>query len=200
MPITDEEASKIKEQLLTQLDNFPEEKREQIKTQIGSMTNEQIEAFIKQNQLSHLGGQCIFCSIIANKTPSYKIAESPDGTAILELNPLSKGHALIIPKEHLEEIPESIRSLAQQVATKLKEKFSPNDVQINELKIMDHALLEVVPIYGDETEKKQATEEELKSLQNQITGEAQEETPETKETEEDEDEDEEIPILPPRIP
>jgi len=200
MPITDEEASKIKEQLLTQLDNFPEEKREQIKTQIGSMTNEQIEAFIKQNQLSHLGGQCIFCSIIANKTPSYKIAESPDGTAILELNPLSKGHALIIPKEHLEEIPESIRSLAQQVATKLKEKFSPNDVQINELKIMDHALLEVVPIYGDETEKKQATEEELKSLQNQITGEAKEETPETEETEEDEDEDEEIPILPPRIP
>ena len=200
MPITDEEASKIKEQLLAQLDNFPEDKREQIQTQINSMTNEQIEAFVKQNQLTHLNGGCIFCSIIANKTPSYKIAESPDGTAILEINPLSKGHALIIPKEHLEEIPESIRSLAQQVATKLKETFSPNDVQINELKIMDHALLEVVPIYGDETEKKQATEEELKSLQNQITGEAKEETSETEEDVEEDEGDEEVPVLPPRIP
>ena len=122
MPITTEEASKIKEQLLTQLDNFPEEKRSQITEQINSMTGEQVEAFVKQNNLTHLGGQCIFCSIVANKTPSYKIAEDKNYIAILELNPLSKGHSLIIPKEHLEKVPESADALTQEIARKLKNK------------------------------------------------------------------------------
>ncbi|MBT6689950.1 HIT domain-containing protein [archaeon] len=196
MPITTEEASKIKEQLLTQLDNFPEEKRSQITEQINSMTGEQVEAFVKQNNLTHLGGQCIFCSIVANKTPSYKIAEDKNYIAILELNPLSKGHSLIIPKEHLEKVPESADALTQEIARKLKNKFNPEDVKINELKIMDHALLEVVPIYGNETERHQASEEELKSLQEEILKAQEIKMPEKPQ----EVKTEEIPILPPRIP
>ena len=201
MPITDEQANQVKEQLLKQLDNFPEDKREQIKTQINSMTAQQIEEFVKQNQLSHLGGQCIFCSIIANKTPSYKIAESQDGIAILEINPLTEGHTLIVPKEHTKEISESIRSLAQQVAQKLKDKFEVNEIKMNEIKIMDHPIIELIPIYEDEepTERKQATEEELKSLQEKITG-KNDEYEATEEVEEDKKGDEEIPIIPPRIP
>lgn len=196
MPITTEEASKIKEHLLTQLDNFPEDKRDQISEQINSMSDEQVETFIKQNNLNHLGGQCIFCSIIANKTPSYKIAEDSSNVAILELNPLSKGHALIIPKEHLEKVPESSDKLAQEVANKLRKKFSPQEIKINELKIMEHSLLEVVPIYGNETEKRQASEEELKSLQEEIL--KAEEIPMPQKPQEVQIE--EIPILPPRIP
>ncbi|MCK4649781.1 HIT family protein [Candidatus Pacearchaeota archaeon] len=196
MPITNEEASKIKEHLLTQLDNFPEDKRSQIADQINSMTNEQIETFIKQNNLTHLGGQCIFCSIAANKTPSYKIAEDKNYIAILELNPLSKGHSLIIPKEHLDKIPESSKLITQEVSKKLQDKFSPNEIKINELKIMNHALLEIIPIYGDETQKKQASEEELESLQKEILKAKDIEIPEKPK----EPKIEEIPILPPRIP
>ncbi len=196
MPITEEEASKIKKQLLTQLDNFPEEKRAQISEQINSMTTEQIESFIKQNNLKHLGGQCIFCSITSEQTPSYKIAEDSDYIAILELNPLSKGHSLIIPKEHLDKVPESADKITQEVARKIKDKFSPQEVKINELKIMDHALLEIVPIYGNETEKHQASEEELKTLQEEILKVQKIETPK----EEEKPTQEEIPILPPRIP
>lgn len=198
MPITDEEASKIKEQLLTQLDNFPEDKREQIEKQIETMTTEQIETFVKQNKLTHLDGQCIFCSIIANQTPSHKIAEDAQNIAILELNPLSKGHALIIPKEHVGQIPSSTKNLAQEVSKRLQEKFNPNEIKINELKIMEHALLEVVPIYGNETEKRQATEEELKKLQEEIIKPKDVQIEE--EPEEEEEEEEEIPILQPRIP
>ena len=124
MTITEEEASKIKTHLLSQLDNFPEEKRSQISEQISSMTNEQIETFVKQNNLTHLYGQCVFCSIIANKTPSYKITEDKNSIAILELNPLSKGHTLIVPKEHLEKAPDSTDILAQEIARKLKNKFN----------------------------------------------------------------------------
>ena len=195
MPITEEESKKIKKHLLTQLENFPEDRRAQIKEQIKSMTTEQVETFIKQNELTHLGGQCIFCSIIANKTPSFKIAENNNNVAILELNPLSKGHSLIIPKEHLDEVPESTKNLAQEISKKLQEKFNPNEIKINELKITNHALLEVIPIYGNETEKRQATEEELKALQEEMLKPREVEIQEVFEPEK-----EKIPILPPRIP
>lgn len=196
MPLTPDEAQKIKDHLLTQLDNFPEDKRSQIKEQINSMTTEQVEAFVKQNNLTHLGNQCIFCSIVAKKTPSFKIAEDSQAIAILELNPLSKGHALIVPKEHTEKAPDSIDNLAQEISRKLKQKFSPQEIKINEIKIMDHALLEVIPIYGDEKERHQASEEELETLQKEILKKSpiKTEKPEPKKIKE------KIPILPPRIP
>jgi len=157
------------------------------------MTNEQVENFIKQNKLTHLGGQCVFCSIVANQSPSFKIGENSENIAILEINPLSKGHSLIIPKEHADEPRESTRMLSQEISKRIQEKLKPNEIKINELKIMEHAIIEVVPIYGDETEKRKATEEELKSLQEEIAkvGEIkiEEPTPE-----------EDIPKIPLRIP
>ena len=195
MPITEEEVSNIKKHLLTQLDNFPEDKKNQIEEQINSMTTEQVETFVEQNKLTHLGGQCIFCSIVSNQTPSFKIAEDKNSIAILELNPLSKGHALIIPKEHSDKISESAKNFAQEISKKLQEKFNPNEIQIKEIEIMKHALIEVIPIYGTETEKRQATEEELKTLQEEILKHKEVEIKEKVEPEEIE-----IPILPPRIP
>ena len=129
------------------------------------MTTEQVEKFIEQNKLTHLGGQCIFCAIIANQTPSYKIAENKNNIAILEINPLSKGHSLIVPKGHLDELAQSTKDLAQEISQKLQEKFNPNEIKIKELKIMDHPIIEITPIYGDETEKQQASEKELTHLQ-----------------------------------
>jgi len=196
MPITDEEAKQIKKHLLGQLDSLPENQREQIKEQIKSMTTGQVENFIKQNKLTHLGGQCIFCAIVANQTPSYKIAENENDIAILEINPISKGHSLIVPKKHLEELSQSTKDLAQEISQKLQERFKPEEIQIKEQKIMDHSIIEVIPIYGDETEKQQASEEELKSLQEKII-----KPKEIKiETKTEQPEKETIPILLPRIP
>lgn len=191
MSITKEEASKIKEHLLNQLENFPEDKRSQIKEQIMSMTTKQVEEFIKQNELNHLGGQCIFCSIVAKKTPSYKIAEDRNYISILEINPLSKGHSLIVPKEHLDKIPASSENMIRELSGKLQRAFSPKEIRIKEINMMGHALLEVVPIYGDETQRKQASQEELKYIQNKIL--------ETKEIKKP-IKLKKIPIIPPRIP
>lgn len=191
MSITKEEASKIKEHLLNQLENFPEDKRSQIKEQIMSMTTKQLEEFIKQNELNHLGGQCIFCSIVAKKTPSYKIAEDRNYISILEINPLSKGHSLIVPKEHLDKIPASSENMIRELSGKLQRAFSPKEIRIKEINMMGHALLDVVPIYGDETQRKQASQEELKYIQNKIL--------ETKEIKKP-IKLKKIPIIPPRIP
>ena len=43
---------------------------------------------------------CIFCKIIAGEIPSYKVYEDENFLAFLDINPLSPGHTLVIPKEH----------------------------------------------------------------------------------------------------
>jgi len=41
----------------------------------------------------------VFSKIIAGEIPSYKIAENPDFYAFLDINPLAKGHVLVVPKK-----------------------------------------------------------------------------------------------------
>jgi len=41
----------------------------------------------------------IFSRIIAGEIPSYKVAESPDFYAFLDINPIVKGHVLVVPKK-----------------------------------------------------------------------------------------------------
>jgi histidine triad (HIT) family protein len=195
MAFTKEEADNIKKHLLKQLSNFPEDKRKEIKEQIESMNSEQIETFVNQNNLNHLGSSCIFCSIVGGKTNSFQIAEDEKNIAILELTPLSKGHTLVVPKDHSKEIFTSSKIFAEKLSKILEKKFKPKEIQINEIEIMEHKLLEVIPIYGDEKERKQISEIELKNLQEKIL--------KNEEIEEEEIEEEpkiEIQKISPRIP
>jgi histidine triad (HIT) family protein len=45
---------------------------------------------------------CIFCKIIKGEIPSYKIAESDKFYAFLDITQFTKGHTLVIPKDHHE--------------------------------------------------------------------------------------------------
>lgn len=47
---------------------------------------------------------CIFCKIANGEIPSSTIFEDEDFRVILDLNPASKGHALILPKEHYKDV------------------------------------------------------------------------------------------------
>ena len=46
----------------------------------------------------------IFSKIIKGEIPSYKIAENEDYFAFLDINPLKKGHTLVIPKKETDYI------------------------------------------------------------------------------------------------
>ena len=43
---------------------------------------------------------CIFCKIVKNEIPCYKIYEDKEFLAFLDINPRNPGHTLIIPKKH----------------------------------------------------------------------------------------------------
>lgn len=179
--LSKEQTEQIKKQVFQQIDStFPEDQKESAKEQINSMNQEQFEEFLIQNKIIKEDGQppqqqeqqCIFCSIIEEKIPSYKIDETKETIAILEINPISKGHIIIIPKEHLatsDKLPKSAFSLAKKIAKKLKSKFKPKDVTIASSNFMGHEILNVLPVYKNEnlgSEKKQAPKEELEKLQN----------------------------------
>ncbi len=65
---------------------------------------------------------CIFCKIAAGEIPSATIYEDDDFRVILDIEPASKGHALILPKEHyanLYELPEELATKVLVVAKKI---------------------------------------------------------------------------------
>lgn len=63
-----------------------------------TLNKEQIE-FLKEQQQKQ-GGECLFCSIIEGKIPCKKIYEDNDMLAFLDINPVNKGHTLVIPRRH----------------------------------------------------------------------------------------------------
>lgn len=55
---------------------------------------------------------CIFCKIAGGEIPSATIYEDEDFRVILDLGPASKGHALILPKNHYKDICEADENVA----------------------------------------------------------------------------------------
>ena len=71
---------------------------------------------------------CIFCKIAAGEIPSATLYEDDDFRVILDISPASKGHALIIPKEHFrnlydldDELASKVLVLARKMTVRLKE-------------------------------------------------------------------------------
>ena len=57
-----------------------------------------------------LDPECIFCKIIKGEIPSRKVFETDNTYAFLDISPMSKGHTIVIPKNHyynLIDIPEN---------------------------------------------------------------------------------------------
>jgi len=183
--LSQEQITQIKQQLIEQVNStFPEEKKQQALQQIEAMDANQLEEFLVQNNLIKENGnqQCVFCSIIENKIPTNKITENEVAISTLEINPISKAHSIIIPKQHSEEIsPEAIK-LARETANKIKQIFSPKDIKIYTSKPFGHEIINVLPIYTNETqesERKQTSQKELQEIQKQLIEEkTQEEKPE----------------------
>jgi histidine triad (HIT) family protein len=80
---------------------------------------------------------CIFCKIANGEIPSKTLYEDGDFRVILDLGPATRGHALILPREHadnLYELPEDTAAkvfvLAKKMATKMTEKLHCDGLNI----------------------------------------------------------------------
>jgi len=169
-----EQITQIKNQIIQQINStFPEDKKQSAISQIETMNSEQLEEFLKQNNLVKQGEtqQCIFCSIVSEQMQSYKIDENSDAIAILEINPISKAHSLVIPKKHSEKTSKKTIQLAEKIKKKINTRFKPKNIELIESNLFGHQIINILPIYTNETinsEKHQANPEELEKLKKQL--------------------------------
>lgn len=80
---------------------------------------------------------CIFCKIANGEIPSATVYEDSICRVILDVNPANKGHALIIPKEHFDNIysmdaetAAKIFTIATEVAKAQKAELNPDGLNI----------------------------------------------------------------------
>ena len=105
---------------------------------------------------------CIFCKIIKGDIPSYKIYENEHILSFLDINPLSKGHTIVIPKEHYEnilDIPEELylemSRAVRKISQVLNDKYHPEGILINQNngkragQEIPHIHIHIKPIYDD---------------------------------------------------
>lgn len=73
---------------------------------------------------------CLFCKIIRGEIPSYKVYEDEVAYAFLDINPFGRGHTLVVPKVHAQdllhlpaEVLARMMPSVQRVAALLKERL-----------------------------------------------------------------------------
>jgi histidine triad (HIT) family protein len=100
--------------------------------------------------------ECIFCKIIKNEIPSYKIYEDGDFYAFLDISPRNPGHTLLIPKKHyrwvwdIENIG-AFFSVARKIALAQKKAFKTDYiVSLIFGEEVEHAHLWVIPRFEND--------------------------------------------------
>lgn len=106
---------------------------------------------------------CIFCKIIAGQIPCTRVYEDEKVLAFMDIAPLSRGHFLVIPKEHVETIsdidPELYGHMATvlcRVAQAVNAAVKPDGMNVMQLngkagnQVVPHVHMHLVPrVEGD---------------------------------------------------
>jgi histidine triad (HIT) family protein len=131
---------------------------------------------------------CIFCKIANGEIPSRTLYEDDDFRVILDLAPATKGHALILPKEHYKNLYEisdetaaKVLPLAKKMATQITQKLGCDGFNLiqnnNEIagQSVFHFHMHLIPRYTDDKQNlvmkpNEAAAEELDAIKDKIVG------------------------------
>ena len=126
----------------------------------------------------------IFSKIAAGEIPSYKCAEDEQFYAFLDINPVARGHVLVIPRREVDYIFDmeddelaAFQVFAKRVATALKAAFPCRKVAQVVLGLeVPHAHIHLIPMNTEADidfrhEKLQLSEQEFKDIAAKIYGE-----------------------------
>lgn len=123
----------------------------------------------------------IFSKIIAGEIPSYKVAENDKFFAFLDINPLVKGHTLVVPKQEIDYIFDlsdedlaAMHVFAKQIAKAIMKAFPC--IKVGEAVIgleVPHAHIHLIPIQKESdmlfsNSKLKLTDEEFKAIAQTI--------------------------------
>jgi histidine triad (HIT) family protein len=143
--------------------DIPESQKHDTISKISQMPPDELEKY--------LGPKCIFCGIAQKQMQAFRIAENDDAVVVLELNPMTKGHVMLIPKKHVavSELSSGTYDLLQQTLKILKERLKPIEINISSSQIEGHTVLNILPLSGQESGKREkANPEDLKKLEDML--------------------------------
>jgi len=123
----------------------------------------------------------IFSKIIAGEIPSYKVAENSDFYAFLDINPLVRGHVLVVPKKETDYIFDlddktlgDLMIFSKRVASAIKKAIPCKRVGVTVIGLeVPHAHIHLLPITKESdmlfnNPKQKLTPEELKEIATAI--------------------------------
>ncbi len=107
--------------------------------------------------------ECIFCKILNNEIPSTKLYENESVYTFLDIRPINKGHALVVPKRHSETFLDmasadidSLFKAAQKVATAVMEGMNADGFNIGMNNFpaagqeVPHSHVHIIPRFSDD--------------------------------------------------
>ncbi len=126
----------------------------------------------------------IFSKIVAGEIPSYKIAETNDYFAFLDIFPVTKGHTLVVPKKEVDyiydledELLSGMHLFAKKIAIAIKKAYPCERISVAVAGFeVPHAHIHLIPTNTmadlQFTEKLKLSQEELaeiaQNIQNQL--------------------------------
>ena len=130
---------------------------------------------------------CIFCKIIAGEIPAIKVLDEDLVLAFMDINPSSRGHLLVVPKQHAENIFEisegdlaAVTSAVRRCAKAAKEALKAEGVTILQLngrasdQIVPHLHVHIMPRWENDGlsvsqwEMKPGNMEEIKDIARKV--------------------------------
>lgn len=101
---------------------------------------------------------CVFCKIIKKEVPAEVVYEDEEVLAILDVNPVTKGHTLVLPKEHVKDFLSAsdytvnkVIKTAKEIAPKVLKAVGASDLNIifnngpTAGQSIDHLHLHIIP-------------------------------------------------------
>jgi histidine triad (HIT) family protein len=106
---------------------------------------------------------CLFCGIVAGDVPAQIVDSDEHTVAFMDINPATKGHALVVPREHAADLMEvseedlaRTMAAARRLARRMDETLEPdgfnllNSVRPAAWQTIFHYHLHVIPRYDDD--------------------------------------------------
>ena len=119
---------------------------------------------------------CIFCRIINGELPARVVKETEDAIAFLDIDPIQKGHVLVLPKRHVPDLTDMTReenmvvmSVCQDVMHSIRRYYSAESITImqNNGACMDvpHVHFHIIPRFSGDGFKLVEPDSEVSDLE-----------------------------------
>jgi histidine triad (HIT) family protein len=129
---------------------------------------------------------CIFCKVLAGEIPSERVYEDDHAVAVMDINPWTRGHAVVIPRKHAADVfeiedseLEHVIVAAKRLATKMRDTLGCDGINLLQSngsaawQTIFHLHFHVIPRYEDDplelpTRPQPAKPEELAEVAAEI--------------------------------